>query len=109
MTQNNLGIAYTALSQIREREDNLQKAINAFKEALKMNTIDDNPINYAATQNNLGGAYVALSKVRENENNLQKAINAFEEALKVYTIESYPIDYAITQNNLELARNYLRP
>ena len=53
-TQNNLGNAYSYLAGVRDSESNLEKAINAYGEALKIRTIEKYPINYAMTQNNLG-------------------------------------------------------
>jgi len=36
----------------------LNKAIQAYEEALKITTIENNPIDYATNQNNLGNAYL---------------------------------------------------
>ncbi len=35
-TQNNIGVAYMNLARVRNKETNLEKAINAFQEALKI-------------------------------------------------------------------------
>lgn len=101
--QNNLGNAYSALSEVREmreKEANLELAIAAYEEALKVRTLADFPVDYAMTQNNLGYAYGILSLVREKEANLKLAIRACEEALKVYTLAAFPVQCATTQNNL---------
>ena len=78
-------------------------SITAFKEALKVRTIKDYPIDYADTKNNLGVAYETLAEVKDKEGNCSKAITVFKEALKVSTLKDYPIDYAMTKNNLGVA------
>ncbi|OYT41998.1 MAG: hypothetical protein B6U86_01340, partial [Candidatus Altiarchaeales archaeon ex4484_43] len=91
---------YRTLAEVRNKEENLTKAIRAYEEALKIRTVEKYPVNYATTQNNLGNAYRTLAEVRNKEENLTKAIRAYEEALKIYTVEKYPVNYATTQNNL---------
>ncbi len=106
MLQNNLGLAYRHLAQVREREANLERAIAAYREALTVYTPDQAPLEYATTQNNLGTAYLRLTEVRDREANLGRAIEAYREALTVYTPDRAPLHYAVTQNNLGSA--YLR-
>jgi tetratricopeptide (TPR) repeat protein len=59
MTQNNLGTAYVRLAEVRDREGNLERAIAAYREALRFRTPETAPLEYATTQNNLGNAYVS--------------------------------------------------
>ncbi|MDJ1177239.1 tetratricopeptide repeat protein, partial [Roseofilum capinflatum] len=99
-TQNNLGAAYQDLASIREKAENLEKAIAAYHNALKFRTPDEFPQDYAMTQNNLGNAYAELASIREKGENLDKAIAAYDNALKFYTSDKFPQDYAMTQNNL---------
>jgi len=42
---------------VRDREANLERAIAAYREALRFRTPEAAPLEYAATQNNLGNAY----------------------------------------------------
>ncbi len=100
MTMNNLGVAYSGLSDVRDTENNLTRAIQVYEEAMKIRTVDNYPIQYAMNVNNLGVAYSQLSDIRDTENNLTRAIQAFEEALKIYTFDNYPIQYAMNVNNL---------
>ena len=93
MIQNNLGIVYGKLSEVREKEGNLIKAIDGYKEALKIYTPERYPLDYAETQNNLGIAYRGLSEVRDKKGNLERAIEAYDEALRIYTKVKYPLDY----------------
>jgi len=83
-------------------EDDIQKAIEAFKEALKVYTLEKFPVEYAQTMNNLGASYRDLPAGFAAKN-LQKAIEAFKEALKIYTLEKFPVEYAQTMNNLGIA------
>ena len=74
----NEGLCYYTISKVRDKEDNLNKAIIAFEEALKIYTIEKYPLDYAMTQNNLGIAYSDFSEVRDKEDNLNKAIRAYK-------------------------------
>jgi len=102
-TQKKSGDIYWELSQYQGKAENCKKAITAFKEALKVRTLERFPMDYAMTQNNLGTAYVTLADVEANAENCKKATKAFKEALKVYTLERFPMQYATTQNNLGTA------
>lgn len=100
LIQNNLGASYFAIAEIKDKENNCNKAITALKESLKVRTIEDYPKGYAVTINNLGAAYKILADVKDKEKNCKNAIIAFKKTLKVYTPKKHPIDYATTQNNL---------
>ena len=92
---------------MRDRGENLKRAIKAYEEALTICTIENYPVHYATTQNNLGFAYGTFSEVCDKEENVKKAIRAFEAALKIRTIEKYLVDYATTQHNLGIAYSTL--
>ncbi|MBX3082540.1 MAG: tetratricopeptide repeat protein [Anaerolineae bacterium] len=98
--QNNLGNAYSDLSQVEERTDNLRRAIHAYQAALIYRTPATAPLDYAMTQNNLATAYSDLSEVEEWTDNLRRAIHAYQAALIYYTPTVAPLHYAMTQNNL---------
>ena len=107
MTQNNLANAYS--NRIRgEKAENLEMAITAYHEALKVRTFDAFPQGWADTQNNLAATYI--NRIRgEKADNLEKAIAACQEALKVFTFDAFPQYWAMTQNNLAIAyRNRIR-
>ena len=103
----NLGMTYGSLGDVRDPEENFQKAIKAYHEALTIFTKKDFPIEYAMAQNNLGTAFGSLGNVRDPEENCQKAIKACQEALTIYTKKDFPTDYAGTQNNLGMAYHSL--
>ncbi|MCP4109450.1 MAG: tetratricopeptide repeat protein [Desulfobacteraceae bacterium] len=96
-----LGNAYVNLPT-GNRGEHIQKAIDIYKEALKIYTFEAFPADYAMIMNNLGYAYGKLPTGGRSEN-LQKAIDAYQEALKITTIEAFPVDYALTMNNLGTA------
>ncbi|MDB9432275.1 DUF3110 domain-containing protein, partial [Microcystis aeruginosa] len=98
LTQYNLAVAY--IDRIRgEKAENLERAIAACQEALKVRTFDAFPQEWAATQNNLAVAYI--NRIRgEKAENLERAITTCNEALKVYTFDAFPQDWATTQHNL---------
>ncbi len=97
---NNEGLCYFNIARFDNTEDNLNRAIKAYKDALRARRSDRYPAKYAMTQCNLGNAYNALAEIKDRIRNLRLAIRAYQEALKVYEIGKYPIDYAATQNNL---------
>jgi|GEM_PF-3579471 len=113
ITLNNLGIAYRRLAEHKDPVRNLQKAIEAFENALGLGfwylwepdirTPQVAPLDYAKIQNNLGLAYKCLAEYEDPVGNLRKAIKAFEGALHFQTPEVAPLDYAMTQNNLGVA------
>jgi tetratricopeptide (TPR) repeat protein len=107
LAQGNLGNAYCALAEVRDKEVNVQNAINAinaYQKVLEVYIIEKCPVNYAIAQGNLWSAYVFLAEVRDKEVNVQNAINAFNKALEIHTVEKYPVSYARTQRNLEIAK-----
>jgi tetratricopeptide (TPR) repeat protein len=95
---NNLGNAYLYIPT-GDRGENLKKAIKAYREALKIRTIDAFPIDYAMTMNNLGNAYLYMP-IGDRGENLKMAIEAYRVALKIRTRDAFPVDYAETMNNL---------
>jgi tetratricopeptide (TPR) repeat protein len=104
--QNSLGILYQE-HPYGSRRDNLKRAIDAYREALRFYTPDAAPLAYAMTQNNLGTAYRDLAAVEARVDNLKRAIDAFREALRFRTPDAAPLDYAATQNNLGIAYSNL--
>jgi len=89
------------------RKENLSHAINAYNEALKVYTLEEQPMEYAVTQNNLGMSYCVLAGITKEEEDFYNAIEAYNEALKVYTLEEQPMEYAVTCTNLAIAYSLL--
>ena len=71
---------------------------------MKVYTLSEYPLDYAATQNNLGNVYSALAEVKDKEENLTKAVRAYEEALKVYTLGRYPSQFRAVTASMDKAK-----
>ncbi|MFN9675961.1 MAG: tetratricopeptide repeat protein, partial [Microcystis sp.] len=85
-----------------DKAENLEKAIDAYKEALNVRTFDAFPEDWAMTQNNLAVAY--SDRIRGDKAcNLERAIAYCQEALKVYTFDAFRQQWAMTHNNLAVA------
>ncbi len=84
------------------REDNIEQAIGAYQQALRVYSRAAFPEQWAALQNNLGIAYA--DRVRGSRaDNLELAISAHESALEVYSCADFPQQWAATLNNLGAA------
>ncbi|RLF43973.1 MAG: hypothetical protein DRN17_05320, partial [Thermoplasmata archaeon] len=83
---NNLGTAYVKLAYFTNDKDDILRAIDAYKEALKIRTADEYPIKYFLLQKALGDAYYQLSFKENREENHSKAFDAYQRFLE---IESY--------------------
>lgn len=103
MLQNNLGAAYADLARYENAPEMLQKAIDAYQQALQNRSPDLDPQRYASTQNNLGTAHWNLAQHQKPLENLRCAIAAYSEALHFYRPEQDPLNYAMIQNNLGTA------
>jgi tetratricopeptide (TPR) repeat protein len=106
LVQNNLGAALYNLafySEGTEACSDLQKAVDAYGNALQVRTHEQLPQDWAATKNNLGAAFRGLAKCNKgpvHREYLQKAVDAYQGALQVRTREQLPQGWATTQFNL---------
>lgn len=103
MIQNNLGAAYGDMARYRDLAENLKHSINAYEEALRYRTAENNALKYGSTQNNLGTAYWHLAQHENAPDNLHAAIAAYRSAGKYYDPEGDPLNWAMIQNNLGTA------
>ncbi|MFX0097485.1 MAG: hypothetical protein ACFE7E_06980 [Candidatus Hodarchaeota archaeon] len=92
------GLYYTAGYAIYKEIS--EGAIKAYKEALRVYTLESSPTKYAEIQNNIGEVYRLTVAVEDWIENANRAIEASEEALRVYTLQSFPSEYAKTHYNL---------
>ncbi|WP_044035276.1 tetratricopeptide repeat protein, partial [Microcystis aeruginosa] len=100
-TQHNLALAYG--KRIKgNKADNLELAITACNEALKVRSIDKIPLGWANTKNTLAGAYADRIKGDKAEN-LELAIKFYNEVLQVRTYDKSPRVWAGTQCDLASA------
>ena len=75
----------TALWRLGEREGGtarLEEAVSAYREALKEQTRERVPLDWAMTQNNLGNALLELGNRESETGRLEEALSAYREALK---------------------------
>ncbi|QMW01508.1 CHAT domain-containing protein [Spirosoma foliorum] len=96
--QNIFGSIY-AQSQKGDQASNIELAIEAYQQALKVYNQKDKPQLWAMVQHNLGNAYRARIK-EDRATNIELAIEAYQQAFKVYTYKDLPLDWAMTQNGL---------
>ena len=83
------------------KEQNLEKAIKGYENALQFFTKDTSATRFAEIQVSIGVAYCHLAEIRDPETNLQTAIKAYEEALTVYTKQAFPELHKLVITNLE--------
>lgn len=83
-TSNELGIAFTQLSKLRDKEDNLKKSIDFYNEALKVYTKESEPLNYAGVKYNLGISYMDLGQLKSDVSTLNQSLNVHNQALEIY-------------------------
>ena len=97
---NDLGNALQALGERESGTGKLAEAVAAYREALKENTRERVPLQWAMTQNNLGNALKTLGERESGTKKLDEAAAAYGEALKENTRERVPLQWATTQMNL---------
>ena len=101
--QKNLGLAYADLATYQEEQQNWERAVRAYQEAIFYLDKVAAPQDYASTLNNLGAAYWNLAQNTQAIEHLQGAISAYEKAVDYFTPEIEPMSYAMIQNNLGIA------
>jgi hypothetical protein len=84
MTQNNLGNTLLILSQRERSVDRLKASMDCFLEALKEQTIERVPLDWAMTASNLGMALVQFGDLEGNPHRIQSGIEALREAQSVF-------------------------
>ena len=95
-----LGNALQMLGKLENDTARLERAVAAYRDALKEYTRQRTPQDWAMTQNNIGNALATLGEREKDTLRLEQAVSAYRAALEVYTHESVPMDWAMTQNNL---------
>jgi tetratricopeptide (TPR) repeat protein len=78
-------------------------ALEAYSQAARIYSKDENPWNYATAQNNLSSAYLAIGQREDSAANSMKALKAAGQALSFFTLENSLQDYAEAQMNLWMA------
>ena len=90
----NLGAALATLGERESGTARLEEAVAAYREALKENTRERVPLEWAMTQMNLGNALKRLGERESGTARLEEAVAAYREALQELTRERVPLDWA---------------
>ncbi|HBE20837.1 MAG TPA: hypothetical protein DEG17_10755 [Cyanobacteria bacterium UBA11149] len=100
-TQFELGTCYKDLGHICEinPDENLEKSIQCYQNALAIIKRDISPFLWAECQNSLANAYRHRVQGQKAENH-KEAILGFKEALKIHSSQAFPKDYIKTCANL---------
>ena len=99
----NLGNALAALGERESGTARLEEAVAAYREALKEDTRERVPLDWAKTQMNLGNALETLGERESGTARLEEAVAAYREALQENTRARVPLEWAMTQMNLGIA------
>ena len=82
-----------------DRAENIERAIDAYQQALQVMTRQAMPVEWAQTMMNLANAY--SSRIRgDRAENIEQAIDAYQQALQVMTRQAMPVEWAETMMNL---------
>jgi len=101
--QDHLGRALLTLGQREPETTRLEEAVSAYREALKEQSREREPLEWARAQTNLGRALDSLGRRESGTANLEEAVVAYREGLKEQTCERAPLEWATTQNSLGVA------
>jgi tetratricopeptide (TPR) repeat protein len=96
------------IGSVKPKASYITIAIKAYREALKITTVEKFPMDYAIAQNNIGTACRTLAKVEERALNCKKAIGAYKNALRIYTEDSYQEYNKIVAGNIEKLTNFCK-
>ncbi len=98
--QFNLGSAY---AQSGQEELSIVSFCNAeviYKDYLKIHSLNDTPLQWAAIHQKLGDIYRILCSISPTKENYLNSIDAYKKCLDVWSVESYPREYARVQKCL---------
>ena len=76
-----------------DRAENIEQAISAYEQSLKVFTRKAMPVEWAQAMNNLAGAYVGRIRGDRAEN-IEQAIDAYKQSFHVRTREAMPFEWA---------------
>ena len=96
------GVALATLGEREPGPERLEQAVAAFTEALKEQTREQVPLDWATT-NNLGVALATLGEREPGTERLEQAVAVHTGALKEWTRVRVPLKWAMTQSNLGVA------
>jgi tetratricopeptide (TPR) repeat protein len=83
--------------------ENCRRALDAYRNALQIYSLEEFPRLYATVQNNLANVYLTQGQRVDKTVNGMKAILAAQKALGVFSLEDSPEDYGEAKGSLWLA------
>jgi tetratricopeptide (TPR) repeat protein len=106
--QDGLGMAYRSMAALKNRTENLHRAVNAYQQPLKLTPPSLPASLYAGICNNLAVTYQTLATLENPVENLQAALESYEQAARYHPADVAPFDAALIHRNrgnayLELA------
>jgi tetratricopeptide (TPR) repeat protein len=97
--QNNLGNVPASLGEHESCIEQLEGAVAAYREALKEQTREPAPLDWARTQNNPGNALLRLGARDSGTARLEEAVAAFDAALEVFVAAKADYYVEVAQQN----------
>jgi CHAT domain-containing protein len=88
-----------------DRSDNVERAIELYRQALQVRTRQSMPYEWARTVMNLGTAY-AQRVAGDRAENHRLAVNCFEESMEVLDRARFPFLWAVLQTNVAQAVSF---
>lgn len=95
-----IGLCYAKLGEQKGDKETLNKALEAYQQALALRTRERDPAGFGETERALGALHLVLAGHGTRPVALGDAIGAYRAALEVYAPGSQPEDYALTQRAL---------
>lgn len=102
IAQSNLGLALESLARRQPDggEENLRRAMEAYRAALARLDPQADRADWTVVQNNLGNVLVALGEREPGPARLDEAVGVFRGVLKARDRKQTPLGWAMAQNNL---------
>jgi tetratricopeptide (TPR) repeat protein len=105
-TKIDLGVAYCRLAEIRNSIDNFERAINEYKDALKIFSFERFPIDHKIAIDNLIPTYLHLSKFKDSEKNFRLAQELISDIL--FKLQKMPELINVKEGTLGYAKTQFR-
>lgn len=97
--QDGLGMAYRSMAALKDRPENLHRAIQAYIRPLNLIPPALSASLYAGICNNLAVTYQTLATLENPVDNLQAALKTYEQAISTHPADVAPFDAALIQRN----------
>ena len=107
MTQLNLGVALSELSNLDDRVETMRAAMVAYQNALAVYQSRSDGLDSASVQLMMGGTFAAIAKHETGAANLHRAVDSYRAAAKGFDFHYYPASSAEAQRRLGSALWYL--